>query len=149
EAGTRRLVDLLQTADPDPWRQRMRSALSDKNWAVLEFLAKSQDLEEQPAATLTFLCAALRAQAEADDERSGGEESALGQRWFFREIDVLRRAQSISPADYWINHRLGISLIWLNSPDIVQEGIGYMRAAVALRPNSSHAFMDLGRGYLL
>ena len=29
----------------------------------------------------------------------------------------------------------------------VQEGIGYMRAAVALRPQSAHAIMNLGNGY--
>ena len=60
---------------------------------------------------------------------------------------VLRRAQWKYPADYWINHRLGVDLIWRQSPDEVREGIGYMRAAVALRPESAHAIMNLGNGY--
>jgi tetratricopeptide (TPR) repeat protein len=71
----------------------------------------------------------------------------LGHRGFQLEIDVLRRAQINYPADHWINHRLGVSLIWLRSPSFVQEGIGYLRAAVALRPQSGQALWNLGLGY--
>ncbi|MEX0611425.1 MAG: tetratricopeptide repeat protein, partial [Pirellulales bacterium] len=130
EAATRRLIDVLRTADPDPWRQRVREALSRKDWPVLENLATTADLDRQPAATLSFLCAALRANA-----------------IFPLEIAVLRQAQWNNPADYWISHRLGISLIWTRSPHHVEEGIGYMRAAVALRPESAHAMMNLGSGH--
>ena len=147
EAATRRLIDVLRTADPDPWRQRVRDALVRKDWSALENLVKSPDLDRQPAATISFLCAALRQQAEADVEGGSGGGGELGHRGFFLEIDILRRAQSNYPADYWINHRLGISLIALQSPDVVAEGIGYMRAAVALRPDSGHSMMNLGNGY--
>jgi tetratricopeptide (TPR) repeat protein len=111
-------------------------------------LAKSQDLDRQPAATISFLCAALRKQAESDIESPGEEEGELGHKGFFLELDILRRAQRTYPADFWINHRLGISLIMLQSPDlVVAEGIGYMRAAVAVRPQSAHAMNNLGNGY--
>jgi superkiller protein 3 len=60
---------------------------------------------------------------------------------------VLTRAQAMYPADYWINHRLGIDLIWRHSPSDIREGIGFMRAAVALRPDSGHSMMNLGIGY--
>ncbi len=112
EAATRRLIDVLRTADPDPWRQRVRDALARKDWAALENLVKSPDLDRQPAATISFLSAALRQQAEADVEGGSGGGGELGHRGFFLEIDILRRAQSNYPADYWINHRLGIALIW-------------------------------------
>ncbi|MEX2168570.1 MAG: tetratricopeptide repeat protein, partial [Pirellulales bacterium] len=130
ETATRRLIDVLHAADPDPWRQRMRDALIRKDWPALENLARSTDIDRQPAATLSFLYAALSANA----------KHLLG-------IVVLRRAQWKYPADYWINHRLGTNLIWLQLPHHVEEGIGYVRAAVALRPQSEHAVMNLGNGY--
>ena len=104
------------TADPDPWRQRVRDALVRKDWPALEILVKSPDLDRQPAATISFLCAALRQQAEADIEGGGGVAGELGHRGFFLEIDVLRRAQLNYPADYWINRRLGVSLIIAEVP---------------------------------
>jgi tetratricopeptide (TPR) repeat protein len=148
QAATEKLVAVLRTADPDPWRQRLRDALVRKDWRALENLAKSPDLDRQPAATITFLCAALREQAESDIDTPGKIAGELGPRGFLMEIDILRRAQRNFPSDFWINHRLGITLIGLETPDlVVAEGIGYMRAAVALRPESSHAIMNLGNGY--
>jgi serine/threonine protein kinase len=148
ESATRRLIDVLRTADPDPWRQRIRDCLARKDWAALERLVSSPDLDRQPAATISFLSAALRRQAAADTERADGVGGELGHRGFFLEIDVLRRAQLNYPADYWINRRLGVSLIWLHSPPlIVQEGIGYLRAAVAVRPQEAEAMMNMSLGY--
>jgi tetratricopeptide (TPR) repeat protein len=130
EAATRRLVDVVHGADPDPWRQRVRDVLARKDWPALGDLVKSADLDRQPAATLSFLSGALRASGK------------------YPEMEmVLRRAQWNYPADYWINHRLGVDLIWRRTPEDVREGIGYMRAAVALRPESSHSMMNLGNGY--
>jgi tetratricopeptide (TPR) repeat protein len=126
----RRLVDVVNIADPDPWRQRLRSALANEDRQAVHDLARSADLDRQPAATLYVLAAALRAHKQ-----------------FLLEADVLRRAQAKYPDDYWINHRLGIGLIWLRTPQEVAEGIGYMRAAVALRPRSPHAVMNLGNGF--
>ena len=147
ESATRRLIDVLRTADPDPWRQRIRDCLTRKDWTALESLVKSPDLDRQPAATISFLCAALRHQSEADTERAVGVGDELGHRGFFLEIDVLQRAQLNYPADYWINRRLGVSLIWLKSPPLVQKGIGYLRAAVAIRPQEVEALMNLSQGY--
>ncbi|MEX2168352.1 MAG: protein kinase [Pirellulales bacterium] len=130
EAGTRRLIDVLHAADPDPWRQRMREATARKDQSALANLVTSADLDRQPAATLTLLYAALWA--------SGKERE--------QEL-VLRRAQWKYPADYWINLRLGVALIWRESQNDARDGIGYMRAAVALRPASAHPRMLLGSGY--
>jgi tetratricopeptide (TPR) repeat protein len=130
EPEIRRLVGLLQAADPDTWRQRMRDALARKDWPALDNLLKSTDLDRQPAATLTFLCAALQAKGNYPDE-----------------LLILRRAQWKYPADYWINIRLGTHLIWAKSPNDIRDGIGYTRAAAALRPQSAHPVMILGVGY--
>ena len=75
EAATRRLIDVLHGADPDPWRQRVRDALARKDWPALENLVTSADLDRQPAATLTFLSAALRASGKS---REAGIGSAAG-----------------------------------------------------------------------
>jgi len=148
QSATRRLIEVLRIADPDPWRQRVRDCLARKDWEALETLVTSPDLERQPPATISFLAAALRQQAEADISRAGGGEGELGHRGFLLEIHVLRRAQFNYPADYWINHRLGVSLTYLRSPPlVVQEGIGCLRAAVALRPHSGQANWHLGLGY--
>jgi tetratricopeptide (TPR) repeat protein len=147
QAATRRLIDVLRTADADPWRQRVRDAIQRKDWTEIEELARSADLDRQPAATISLLCATLRAQANSDIERPGEQEGELGSRGFLLESDILRRAQRKYPADFWINHRLGVGLIWTSDPNDVREGIGYMRAAVAVRPESAHAIMNLGNGY--
>ncbi|MEX0613939.1 MAG: tetratricopeptide repeat protein, partial [Pirellulales bacterium] len=143
EAGTRRLIDVLRTADPDPWRQQVRECLARQDWQALETLARSPDLDRQPAATISFLSGALRSQAESDTERPGEEESQLGHRGFFLEIDILRRAQRRFPADYWINRRLGTTLIGFRTSQVVQEGIGYMRVAIALRPQDASNYNNL------
>ena len=65
EAATRRLIDVLRTADPDPWRQRVRDALARKDWPALENLARSADLDRQPAATLRFLYAGASGERQA------------------------------------------------------------------------------------
>jgi eukaryotic-like serine/threonine-protein kinase len=130
EAAIRRLIDVLQTADRDPWRQQIRDALLRKDWLALESLVKSPDLDRQPAATLSFLSAAFRENGK-----------------FLDEEFVLRQAQWKYPGDYWINIRLGTNLIYGDRPNDIRDGIGYMRAAVALRPQNAHPVMILGLGY--
>ncbi len=130
QTAMRRLVAVLRGADSDPWRQRMRDALERRDWETMENLANSEDLNRQTAATLTFLSAALR-----ENGKSQAEER------------VLRRAQWKHPDDFWINHRLGVYLIFGGSPGGIHEGIGYMRAAVAVWPQNDQAVMNLGNGY--
>jgi tetratricopeptide (TPR) repeat protein len=130
EPSIRRLIDVLHSADPDPWRQRVREAMARKDQSALANLVTATGLDRQPAATLTLLYAALWA--------SGKERE--------QEL-ILRRAHWKYPADYWINLRLGVALIWRESLNDARDGIGYIRAAVALRPDSAHPRMLLGSGY--
>jgi tetratricopeptide (TPR) repeat protein len=147
-SATRRLIDVLRTADPDPWRERVRDCLAHKDWSKLDTLVSSPDLDRQPPATISFVCAAIRQQAEADVACTGGGVGELGNRGFDLEIDILRRAQLNYPADYWINCRLGVTLTFLGSPPaIVQEGMGYLRAAVAIRPQDAQTLLHLAKGY--
>jgi tetratricopeptide (TPR) repeat protein len=129
-SDVRRLVDVVNVVDPDPWRQSLRTALASKDWAVVHRLAESAEFDRQPAATFYVLSAALH---------------GTGQ--LLLEIDVLRRAQWKYPGDFWISRRLGATLIWNKHLDRVEEGIGYIRAAVALRPESSDAMISLGTSH--
>jgi tetratricopeptide (TPR) repeat protein len=130
EPSTRRLIDVLRVADPDPWRQRMREAMARRDQSALTNLVSAVDLDRQPAPTSTLLYSALWASGKTRE----------------RQL-ILRRAQWKYPADYWINLRLGTDLIWPESLDDARDGIGYLRVAVGLQPQSAHAVTLLGLGY--
>jgi serine/threonine protein kinase/Flp pilus assembly protein TadD len=130
EPLTRRLIDVLHAADPDPWRQRVREAMARKDQSALAKLVTAADLDRQPAATLTLLYSALWASEKPREQEL-----------------VLRSAQWKYPGDYWINLRLGVDLIWRHAPNDIRDGIGYTRAAAALRPQNAHPVMILGVGY--
>jgi len=133
--ATGRLAAILTIADPDPWRKDVRAALLLKDWPRLEALAASDEVDQQPAATLCALSAALQAGTNFGNASN---------------IDLLRRAQATSPADYWINHRLGACLVSvLYRKDLTAEGIGFLRAARALRPQDERVLLTLGGAYAL
>jgi tetratricopeptide (TPR) repeat protein len=134
-SGADRLNAVLRRADPDAWRQRVRDALARKNWAAVVALAKSADVDRQPAATICFLGAAI-----------GELGRPFGSERYELQVNLLRRAQSRYPSDFWINHKLGTVLV-LNVPSGAPEGMSYLRAAVAVRPDNGHALMNLGSGY--
>ena len=58
-------------------------------------------------------------------------------------LALFRRAQQAFPADFWINHDLGIALSKCQPPQ-AEEAIRFLTAAVALRPDSPGARMNLG-----
>ena len=56
---------------------------------------------------------------------------------------LLRRAQKAFPADFWINHDLGIALGDCEPPQH-EEAIRFLTVAVALRPDSPGVRYNLG-----
>ncbi len=63
-------------------------------------------------------------------------------------IELLKRAQLQAPSDYWLNYQLGGLLTkWETSKDPMQvhEGLGYLRATVALRPSWIGGHMNIAR----
>jgi tetratricopeptide (TPR) repeat protein/predicted Ser/Thr protein kinase len=117
------LTRVLATADPDPWRQRFRVAVGRP---ALEKLAREVEVAAQPPQALFLLDRALQA--------SGSPESA---------VEMLQRAQEAYPGDFWINHNLGISLAFGKPPQL-DDAIRFLTAAVALRPASPGARLNLG-----
>ncbi|MHC4402210.1 MAG: protein kinase domain-containing protein [Planctomycetota bacterium] len=112
------LVEVARQADPDPWRNRLRTALQREDRDGLRDLAQNEELLEQPPATVLLLAMLLK--------RGGQDEQA---------VDVLRLAQRRHPGDFWFNYYLG-RYLGRKRPE---DAIGFCRAALALRPDESGA----------
>jgi serine/threonine-protein kinase len=122
---------LVVAVEPqDDWTRRFRAAHQEQDRAkrreALEKLAGEAEVGELPASSLERLAGSLQAlQAEA---------SAL---------QLRRVAQQQYPGDFRANQKLGIALRDLNPPES-PEAVRYLTAAVALRPESPGARLNLG-----
>jgi Flp pilus assembly protein TadD len=121
-----RLLAVVAAVDEDPWRRELRRRLARPERAALEELAGRPEAAAQPPDAVVLLARALR--------RTGGTEAAAG---------LLRRAQERHPGDFWLNHSLGLYLVSTRPPRL-EEAVGFLRAAVAARPQSSLAHGNLG-----
>jgi serine/threonine protein kinase/tetratricopeptide (TPR) repeat protein len=120
------LERVLAEADPDSWRQRLRAARTQDDRKGLEQLAAEVDPVTQPPEALYVLQRALRQR-----------------RAYAAAVALLRRAQQVYPADFWVNHDLGMALQEVRPPQYA-DAIRYLTAAVALRPDSSGVWLNLG-----
>jgi Flp pilus assembly protein TadD/serine/threonine protein kinase len=114
---------------PGSWRSRLREALEQEDTPALERLADSVPAEELPPATVTLLAVALR---EADKV----EQAAA----------VLRRAQPRHSGDFWINFELAYTLSETRLHKW-HEALRYYAMALALRPESPGAHLNLGKAF--
>jgi serine/threonine-protein kinase len=109
---------VVDAADDDPWRRAFREAHSKNDSRMLGLLARAPEAMGQPPALLSGLGGALLVDGQAEEARM-----------------LLRAAQQRYPGDFWINYLLGHAL----EQESPQEAVGYLRAAVALRPSSDQA----------
>ncbi len=111
-------------ADDDDWRRRYRAAIAAKNTNIEKFkaLASAPEAAGQPSVILSGLCGSLMAHKFRDEARA-----------------VLDEAQRRYPGDFWINFLLGH--FW--EKDRPERAVGYLRVAVAVRPNSDQALAKL------
>ncbi len=121
-----RLRTIAREADPDPRRNAIRDAVAKGDVPALRQLAHDPDVARQPVATLDRLGNAL-VQAREFDEA----------------VALLRQAQRLHPHDFWINHDLADAFT-SSEPAQYDEAIRYYTVAVALRPVSPVANLDLG-----
>jgi serine/threonine-protein kinase len=122
---------VLAATDPaDGWTRRFRAVRDQKDPArrkkALEKLASEAKVETLPVRALTRLASQL--------ERVGAKASAAR---------LLRQAQRNHPADFWVNHNLGLVLRKVRPPER-DEAIRFLTTAVALRPQSPGAHCNLG-----
>jgi serine/threonine-protein kinase len=132
------LTEVLAAADPDPWRQQVRQAVTKGNGALLARLVDQADVAQQPPLVLV----------EVAWEPLLRNEPA--------RVRLLRRAQQQYPSDFWANHDLGVALCDRAFPRgvvraargeelaVVSEAVGFFRVAVGLRPGSAPAHYNLG-----
>ena len=117
-----RLSEAVRVADPDPWRDKLRTALDQPHkparLAGLQALAKEQKLDELGAISLHLLGAGL----------TGSGDFALAE-------SVFRTAQQRYPGDVWINYGLASVLGKLARRD---EAIRCYIAARSIRPETAH-----------
>ncbi|MBN1852013.1 MAG: protein kinase [Pirellulales bacterium] len=118
------IIEVARQADPDPWRNRLRSALQHENWDDLKDLIQNKDLLEQPPATILLLAILLKTSNHWD-----------------AAVDVLKSAQRQHPGDFWINYYLGRYL----SQKHPEDALGFCRAALAVRPDESGAYSCVAR----
>jgi Flp pilus assembly protein TadD len=117
---------VLRQSDPDPWRGRLRDAFGRRDDHALEELARDPEAAAQPPTILSLLRVLLV---------RGGERP--------RAVELLRSAQQRHPDDFWINEDLGLFLSFLK-PAQAGAAVRYLQAAVALRPDSPGAHLNLG-----
>jgi serine/threonine-protein kinase len=121
-AGATRLSAAARIADPDPWRNELRSTLDQSNkearLTALQALARKANYDEIGPISLHLLGTGL---------------SAVGDR-ALAEM-VLRRAQERHPRDVWVNFELARVLEALSRRD---EAIRFYTAARAIRPDTAH-----------
>jgi serine/threonine-protein kinase len=112
------------------WTRQFRAARAEKDEArrrtALEKLAAADAVGTLPAGALTLLANALdNVEAHASTVR------------------LLRRAQQRYPADFWVNECLGLALLEVTPPEW-DEAVRFLTAALALRPESPGARLNLG-----
>jgi tetratricopeptide (TPR) repeat protein len=127
-AEKRRLAALLAAveAKDDALAARWRSALvTSDNQALLKLV------KDTPASALS----ATSIQHLADDLVQRGAVDAA--------VALLQQGQERFPADFWIHHDLGMALRTAKPPRL-DLAARHLTAAVALRPRSSGAHLNLG-----
>ena len=129
-----RLIGIAKKVDTDPWRQTFTQPLLKFDSPGIVKLAKSEQADKQFPATIFLVTSEL----------ASNNESGLA-------IDLLRRTLPRHASDFWLNYRLAFLLLE-SSPPQFEEATNYFIAAVAIRPQSpgarvnlSYALMHLGR----
>jgi serine/threonine protein kinase len=122
DSDWKRLLAAARAADPDPWRNRVWGAWERDDGKAQRELAGSAPFDR------LHPCDVLLLEANLDTGQA---------------VAVLREAQQRRPADFWLNHALGMRL-HVTRPPRIDEAVGYLRTASALRPESPGVILNIG-----
>jgi serine/threonine-protein kinase len=126
--------------DDDPWRERLRQALEEgKLQALLELAAAAEHQDLSPAA-VALLAGALETACKPSQKTASGRSAAE------IVVGLLLKAQQDHPEDFWINFQLGYYLQHSRPPRL-EQAIRYYSVALALRPHSAVARVNLGTAF--
>jgi tetratricopeptide (TPR) repeat protein len=109
--------------DPDPLRSRIRDAAKRRDGAALTAIANEIDPAAQSAETINLLSVYLFFNSRSKEA-----------------TQILSAAQPHHPGDFQINHNLAF---FLNNSPQPGSALPFAMAAVAVRPQSSVAWLDL------
>jgi tetratricopeptide (TPR) repeat protein len=127
----RRLLAAARVADPDEWRNQLRTALEQGQTEALTNLAASGTISNLPPQSLSLLGWSL--------DSVGAWEQAVA---------VLRPAQQKYPGEFMINFELAVSLQkgrhCLPADRVADEVIRFYTVAQALRPRNVPVHTQLG-----
>ncbi len=124
--GWRQRLAVARAADPDAARNRLRDAMEGNDPKALEEAAAAGQAQEWPARTVCMLAQFARGKPSAE-----------------RAAVLLAQARQRHPDDFWINHALGEHCCQSHPPRL-EEAIRFYNVAVALRPQSPGARLNLG-----
>ena len=119
-------LEAARAADADPWRNRLRDGMWAGDRPALVELARSAGVTSLPPPSLWLMGRLLR--------WSGQIEEADA---------FLLAAWNAHPQDFWINYELALVLTF--NPPRIEEALVHASAAVALRPESAVAHLQLAR----
>jgi serine/threonine protein kinase/tetratricopeptide (TPR) repeat protein len=125
--GIDKLRAVADEADDNAWRRALRAASAANDTTRLKQLANDSQVLDQPPGFLWLFGAALF-------QANLAEEAVV----------FWRKAQQRYPADFWINFNLAVKLSHMR-PARYAEALGYFRAALARRPDSSGSYLGLGQ----
>ncbi|MHC4938997.1 MAG: protein kinase domain-containing protein [Planctomycetota bacterium] len=120
----RRIATIARLADPDEWRNRLRSAVESVDSSALRALAAEME-ESLPVRTKDLVAIALK---EAGETRAA--------------VDLLRPVALRHPDDFWVHYHLSAWYRAIDPPDS-DAAIRHARCARALRPGSAAAWGQL------
>jgi tetratricopeptide (TPR) repeat protein len=127
EEERKRLAKVYQLALPsDSLSERLMAAIRKRDAAEVAKLLAEPSLQDLPPATVVILARALK----------------RGEAWAAAE-QLLRAGVERHPGDFWLNHELG-GLLEVQPPPRAEEAVRYLTAALALRPDSPGAHLNLG-----
>jgi tetratricopeptide (TPR) repeat protein len=113
---------VVRAADPDPVRDRLRQPELWDDGPGLTKLAGELPFDKVSPQLASALARVLL--------KTGGNP-----------IPLLSAVQALNPQDFWLNFELGWALL---VPQRREEALGFYRAALALRPDSSAAHNGVG-----
>jgi serine/threonine protein kinase len=123
------LLAVARAADGYRWRNQLRDAWERGVSKAMNDLFASAEVEDLLPATSHLLRFSVENEKNVSIDRA---------------VTLLERAQQRRPADFWINHHLAMLLWKKTQPPQLEEAIRHFMIAVALRPRSPGAHLNLG-----